>query len=1479
MTHDPSRSFPLTPTQQGMLFHHLTNRHAGVDIEQIVCTLREALDTEAFQSAWNRVIARHPALRTRFIWEGVQEPVQQAEDDAFLSLRVEDWRQRPEATRTAGLERLLDEERNRGIELGEAPAMRVVVVRLDDQHWEMLWTFHHILCDGRSFITVLTELFALYEAERGGQAFEAEPPAPFSDHVHHVAAQDLAAAETFWTGRLAGFSAPTQLPGIAAADAAQGRGHADRVLDGALTDRLRSTAQALELSLNTLVQGAWAVVLARWSSSADVVFGATRAGRGGSADGADRMVGCLINTLPVRVQVDDAAVVGDWLRALRDSERAVRPFDQSPLMQVQGWSEVGGGQSLFDSLIVYDHATLDASMKAQGAAFANRTFRLIERTNYPLTLYAYGEPAMVLKLAYDTPRFSDDLAGRLLANLEHVLARLAARPEAPLAEVDLLDEGDRHRLLKEWNDTATEYPSALCIHEAIEAQVRRTPEAPAVVFRDQPLSYADLNTRANQLAYFLMGIGVGPDVPVGVCASRSTDLIVALLAIHKAGGCYLPLDPEYPRDRLAFMIEDAAAPVLLTQSNLEHVLPAHGARTVLLDDPSVYQDRPSHNPRANVSSSNLAYVIYTSGSTGKPKGVMVEHRNVINFFTAMDAKIPLAPDAGGSAGTWLAVTSLSFDISVLELFWTLARGFRVVLHEDQQRAAASAAARRGQHADKPIAFSLMYFSSADTAGEDKYRLLMEGAKFADMHGFEAVWTPERHFHAFGGLYPNPALTSAALAMVTNRVALRAGSVVSPLHHPARVAEEWAVADNLSNGRVGIAFASGWQPRDFVLKPEAFGRKEVMFETMDAIRRLWRGEEVELDGPKEQRYPVKTLPRPIQKELPIWLTAAGSPDTFRAAGELGAGVLTHLLGQSMDELATKLAIYREAWRAAGHEGNGHVTLMLHTFIGDDAEAVRDIVREPMKSYLGSSLGLVKGFAQSWTAFKKRSDGSTSVDVDLDSLTPEEMDGLLEYSFERYYETSGLFGDVDRALEIVDDLKGLGIDEIACLIDFGVDEDLTLAHLAQLNNVRERAQPVAADTQARDPHHEALPSQIRRLDVTHLQCTPSLGSMLVQDDEARDALGRIRVMMVGGEALPPSLADALREAGVGRLLNMYGPTETTIWSAVHEVTESGVTAIPIGRPIANTTVYVVDAQGRLTPPGVPGELYIGGAGVTRGYLGRDELTAERFVADSFGSTSGNGSATGIGTGASGGRLYRTGDLVRWRDDGVLEFLGRIDHQVKIRGHRIELGEIEAALAEHESVREAVVIAREDSPGDVRLVAYLIPAAAGDAVDGRALREHLRGLLPDTMVPSHYVTLEKFPQTPNRKIDRKALPAPVAATGKRADDTAETGPPASELEARVLSVWQEALMLDAIGLEENFFDLGGHSLLAVKVHRRLSEELGRPLAITDLFRFPTVRSLSEYLADGSGGETLQASRDRAAMRRQAMAARRGARRPEKV
>lgn len=1040
---------------------------------------------------------------------------------------------------------------------------------------------------------------------------------------------------------------------------------------------------------------------------------------------------------------------------------------------------------------------------------------------------------------YDKNSLGAREARALQGQLQAFLDRLAEGPAAAIGDVPLLSAEDETRVLVTWNDTKVDYRRDVCVHQLFEEQAARTPEAVAVIFEGQPLTYRALNERSNRLAAYLRELGVGPDRLVGVCVERSLELIVSILAVQKAGGAYVPLDPAYPADRIAFMIEDSAVSVLLTNERLLTQLPAHNARVVCVDADAEIEKRPATNPQSGVRSEHLAYVIYTSGSTGKPKGVMVEHRNVVNFFRGMDPVIAHEPP-----GVWLAVTSLSFDISVLELFWTLSHGFTLVVFLDRERGADAHATGPQQKID----FSIFMWGADDQATKNKYGLMLDAARFGDARGFSAMWTPERHFHAFGGPYPNPSVTGAAIAAVTSKLQVRAGSCVVPLHHPARVAEEWAVVDNISRGRVGVSFAAGWQPDDFLLRPENFkDAKRILTESVDTVRRLWRGEKLSFPGPLGKPVEIVTQPRPVQAELPYWVTTAGNQETYRLAGAMGANVLTHLLGQTIEEVATKIEVYRQARQDAGLDpATGIVSLMLHTFVGTNLDEVRELVREPMKSYLRSSVALIKNFAWAFPAFKRpQGEHAKPEDIDLGSLTTEEMDAILDYAFERYFETSGLFGTYETCLQMVERCRAAGVDDIACLIDFGVPTSDVLAGLEHLDVVRKRANLRVGAKAAQVPVGDfSLPAQGDRHKVTHMQCTPSMARMLLVSDAGRGALRSLKHLMVGGEAFPVALAKELSSVMRGSITNMYGPTETTIWSSTHRL-EGATDSIPIGRPIANTQLYVLDARQKPLPIGVPGELYIGGDGVVRGYLGRPELTAERFVRDPI---------RNVGN----ARMYRTGDVARFRDDGVVEFLGRADHQVKIRGYRIELGEIETLLNRHPAVAEGVVLAREDTPGDQRLVAYLV--AEGTAPSAAELRDFLREKLPEYMVPAHVVVLERMPLTPNGKTDRKALPRPEAI---EANQPKEYVPPAGDLEETIAAAWRETLGVTKVGTRDNFFDLGGHSLLVVRLHRRLVPLMPRPLSLTDLYRFPTIASLCEFITADPSASKLAQSEDRAKLR----------------
>ncbi len=1044
---------------------------------------------------------------------------------------------------------------------------------------------------------------------------------------------------------------------------------------------------------------------------------------------------------------------------------------------------------------------------------------------------------------FDPAVISQTAIAALQASFEAFVSALLAGKA--IASASLLSAADL-ALLSRLNQTSIDVSADQSIVQMFELQAAATPDAPALACLAEELSYADLNRKANQWAHYFIDAGLGVGSCAGVHLTRTEHLLPVMLGVLKSGAAYVPLDPAYPADRVAYMVADSGAALVISETDLA----TNGTPVVLLADGlAATAELAEDNPRVAISGADLAYLIYTSGSTGQPKGVMVEHRNVVNFFHGMDQRIERGEDK-----VWLAVTSISFDISVLEIFWTLCRGFKVVLQAPSNRASSSVVTRRP---NAPMGFSLFfwnYVNDADVDDPDKYRLLMESAQFADNNGFEAIWTPERHFGAFGGSYPNPSVVSAALAATTKNVKIRAGSVVMPLHSPIRVAEDWSIVDNLSGGRVGISFAAGWQPNDFVIKPEGFDNaKQQMLDGMEKVRQLWRGETVSFDGPKGP-VDVATRPRPIQSELPVWITTAGNPQSFINAGTMGANLLTHLLGQTVEQVGDNIAAYRKAWKDAGHPGNGHITLMLHTLVGEDEAAVRETAREPMKNYLKSAMFLVKDAAWEFPTFKKMSD-ETGKDLDdfFATISDDDMDGLMEFAFNRYYSTSGLFGSKERCVEMVDRLKDIGVDEIGCLIDYGLTNKDVLAHLPNLAELAQASNQTPAPTDAA-VDYDAVNEQIERHQVTHMQCTPSQASMLVGDPQCHPALRQLQQFMVGGEALPPELAADLTRLCGGVVSNMYGPTETTIWSSTWQLPET-LDGVSIGAPIANTSMMIVDDQRQPLPPGMVGELLIGGDGVVRGYHNRQQLTEQRFIQCDFPTSDHQ-------------RWYCTGDSARLNPDGSLECLGRTDHQIKIRGYRIELGEIESALASHPKVSGAVVLLREDTPGNAMLVGYV--TFAGESVDLEELKQLAAGRLPEFMLPTHLVALEQFPQTPNGKVHRAALPPPLSSADADADAVA----PAAGLESGIAEIWCELLARPSVGVTENFFDIGGHSLLAVQVLNKVRQLTERPVKMTDLFRYPTIKSLADYL-ESDDDNTPEAGLDRSEERAQARKASRVRRR----
>ncbi len=1054
-----------------------------------------------------------------------------------------------------------------------------------------------------------------------------------------------------------------------------------------------------------------------------------------------------------------------------------------------------------------------------------------------------------LSLRYAANRFPQTAVESMAEQLQVLFADIAKRKTEAIGWLEILPQQLQQKMLVEWNDVALELPQDLLVHEMIAQKAQEVPEQTAVVAGDVSLSYQQLDSAADKMAAYLSSLGAGPDQLVGICMQRTTDMMVALLGVLKSGAAYLPLDPDFPPSRLRYMMDDSQVKTVLTDRLSSHLVEGNEAQVIVVEEgipevanPQIQRPAPS----------NLAYVIYTSGSTGNPKGVMLEHEQVCNFFLAMNERLGTEP------GVWLAVTSLSFDISVLELLWTLTCGYKVVLFEGFDRGLSM------HHVPAPhdagqLEFSLMLWgaSGGGPASPNPYRLMLDAARFADTHGFRSIWLPERHFHDFGGPYPNPAVAAAAIAAITERVGIRTGSVVLPLHNPVLMAEDWAMVDNLSGGRVALGIASGWHPNDFVLEPESYAeRKQVMRKRMGILRSLWRGEALEMPNPIGENPEISTRPRPVQAELPLWLTAAGNPETFRLAGEMGVHVLTHLLGQNTNEIVEKIKIYRDAWREAGHPGSGHVTMMLHTMLGEDREEVREMARAPMCSYLATAADLLKDHMSAWAAVRTPMNrGKYETDFHLDELDPQDVQDLLDFAYDRYFETDALFGTPESCMTMIQKMRDLEVDEVACLVDFGAEPELILQQLPYLEQLRSKVQDVAVVAEG-----ENMEDLIAEHKVTHLQCTPSMATMLLAEPAIAKALSTLEVMMVGGEALTEDLANQLRAIVPGRVMNMYGLTETAIWSSTADIFEH-TREVSLGQPLANNFFYVLDEQQQLVPLGLPGELYIGGLGVARGYWGREDLTSEVFVTDPFT----NGAR----------RMYRSGDQVRQRQDGTVKFLGRGDQQVKVNGYRIELGEIESALLHHDSIMQAVVLVQTNKQGVRVLVAHYVCAPNAE-VDAEELRQFLRTHLPEYMIPREFHQHQEFPKTNNGKTDRKALAAGPSLAKPSVPKSQDSQPAATspvslgrlELEETLEQIWLDILGLESLSREANFFDLGGHSLLTISLKRILKSQLGLDVPLVALFRHSSIQSLAAFLAVDAGAERApqkqSAAQKRAALRK---------------
>ncbi|AIQ12433.1 non-ribosomal peptide synthetase [Paenibacillus durus] len=1030
--------YPLSPMQKGMLFHAMETPAEDAYFEQTVLDINGAVDAVIFEESFNELLRRHEILRAS-IHTKMDEPVHIILTRRTIKFKYMDITDSADVDPTQFIAQYLKEDQRTGFNLSKDNLLRVGLVRIQEQHYKMVWTFHHMVLDGWSIGILFNELLTIYASKAQGKEPQLDEVRPYSEYMKWLQNQDKENGLSYWKDYLAGYNEKASLPAqhTRAEDLPFVRKEKRIEFSKELTNKIKKMAQRNAITLHTVIQTLWGFLLAKYNDRDDTVFGTVVSGREANVEGIEQMVGLFINTIPTRVSMNGDTSFVDLMKKIQSDALASQSYQYLSLAEVQSLSELK--HDLLDHVVVFENYAFDSKsmeQKKNDLGFEIREVNGDERTNYHFTIAAGLGEKLTLLLIYNAQVHEPSIMDQIEKHMKMVMNQIASNEEIRAKDIVLVSEDERQKLGYLFHGKQTDYPREKTIPELFEEQVEKTPDAAAVVMGHIRLSYRELHEKSNRLAARLRARGIQSQAIIGLMAERSPDMIVGILGILKSGAAYLPMDPEWPSERIEHMLHDSGAALLLTQQQWMTGLPS-GTEAMLLDsdEEDMAAAKLGREPETG-SADDLAYIIYTSGSTGTPKGVMISHANAIRVVQETDYITIRQEDAV------LQLSNYAFDGSVFDIFGALLNGARLVLIEQET-----------------------------------------------------------------------VLDIAKLAEVMNR-----------------------------------------------------------------------------------------------------------------------------------------------------------------------------------------------------------------------------------------------------------------------------ENITVAFM-----------------------------------------TTALFNVLV--DREPDCLKGLRKLLFGGERGSVIHArKALASLGPDKLIHVYGPTESTVFTTYYSINEIDEDAgsLPIGKPIANTSVWIVDRNQQLVPPGVPGELCISGDGLSRGYLNNEELTATKFVPHPF---------------ESGGRMYRTGDRVRWLPDGQIEFLERMDHQVKLRGYRIELGEIEQVLLEHENIREAIVLARKDPAGQDVLYAYVTAAVELSRTE---IRAYAGSRLPGYMIPAYFILLDHLPLTANGKVDRKALPEPDASAHAESGYAA----PSTTLEHRVLEIWKEVLGAKSIGIHDHFFEVGGHSLKATTLASRIHKELQVAVPLRQIFLTPTIQGIAEYI-----------------------------------
>ena len=672
--------YPLSPMQQGMLFHSLLAPDSGVYHEQVSCILSGDLDPQAFEQAWQLVINRHSILRTGFIGEKLKEPIQVVHRKVPIHIYQEDWSEHDQTEQEILLEQYMTRDREQAFDLSAPPLLRLALFQLNSTSWRFAWSHHHILLDGWSIPILLQEVFYIYSTLLHPAGVEPLPlPRPYRDYISWLRRQERSSAENFWRAYLEGFNTPTPLIEDWLSDeelvSVTGFREEESWLSQEETAQLQATAREMNVTLSTLVQGAWGLVLGRYSMLEDIVFGVTVSGRPPDMPDSEEMVGLFINTMPFRVKLDSAVTLRKWLKELQAGMLEIRQYEYSSLLDIQSWSSVPRGSPLFETLLVYENYPIQTVIDDLRTDLQVEDVRSVEQTNFALNLVAGCSDRLMLKLVYDARRYSEGGIQRILEHLRVILSSFASSPDQLLSAVPYMPADKEKSLINEWQALPAECFIDKNVIHLIEDQTAGHPSSTALDDTNSVWSYGELNKRANQVARYLHANDVAPGSFVAVSMEHSADLIAAILGVLKSGSAYLPLDPAIPAERLAFIFQDSQAEHLLTNSQLLDRFTGASIPTTCLDAAwDSIAKLPGDNLKVPIPRQAPAYIIYTSGSTGQPKGVLLGHAGLSNLSQALVKSHQFDP-----ASRNLVFSSISFDASVMDIFSTLIAGGTLVL--------------------------------------------------------------------------------------------------------------------------------------------------------------------------------------------------------------------------------------------------------------------------------------------------------------------------------------------------------------------------------------------------------------------------------------------------------------------------------------------------------------------------------------------------------------------------------------------------------------------------------------------------------------------------------------------------------------------------------------------------------------------------------------------------------------------------------